>query len=111
MQPTLKLSRAALIASMLASSVFAPLAHALVDLSSGRVTFDSSVSETYDSHMVGAVGKGSDTITAFSPKLTYNHLIGPTGFTAFTGMSFQRYNSNSRLNSNDFSAGVSSAAA
>ncbi|MFT3782535.1 MAG: outer membrane beta-barrel protein [Nibricoccus sp.] len=97
-----------LTASVLAYVVCASTAHALVELGSGRITFRTTGTALYDSYLIGTADRGDDYVYTVSPQLSYNHLVGPTGLQLFGGYSINRYQKHSRLDSNDFSGGISS---
>ena len=82
--------------------------HALVDFPSSTLTLQTTASTTYDSYVVGTTNPGDDVIGTLRPQLTYAHKIGPTQLTAYTGVSFNRYYTNTQFDSNDLSLGVSS---
>lgn len=97
-----------LIALALALPALAPIARALVELPSGRITLQTTATETYDSYMIGTANHDADYLTSFLPQLTYNHLVGPSDLTVFGGISFNRYASETEFNSNDVRAGLKS---
>ena len=100
---------AALLSSLVISSIILPYrAHALVDFQSGNITLDTTLTGTYDSYFIGTIDHDPDYYATLSPQLLYTHNIGPTNLRAFLGTAINRYDKNSRFDSEDFSAGISS---
>jgi hypothetical protein len=69
---------------------------------------NTTLTGTYDSYFIGTASRDPDYYATLSPQLSYTHLIGPTGLRAYAGMSINRYNTNSRFDSEDLSLGLSS---
>jgi hypothetical protein len=81
---------------------------ALVELPSGRVSLDTTLTGTYDSYFIGTFDHAPDYYATLSPVLTYTHNVGPTNLKIFGGVAVNRYDKNSRFDSEDASAGISS---
>jgi hypothetical protein len=69
---------------------------------------NTSLIGTYDSYFIGTFDHKPDYFATLSPQVSYNHTVGPTNLKAYVGMAFNRYDINSRFNSDDLSAGISS---
>jgi hypothetical protein len=92
----------------LASWAMPNQSQALVDTGSGVIKLEVTTSGTYDSYMIGTPDYGSDFIGAIHPQLRYNHLIGPTEFEVYGGVTYNRFQHYKMFNSEDFSGGISS---
>ena len=80
----------------------------LVELPSGSVTLDTTLSGTYDSYFIGTFDHSPDYYATLRPVLTYSHNVGPTNLKIFGGVAVNRYDKNSRFDSEDVSAGFNS---
>ena len=90
------------------SAFFLPKALALVELPSGTISLNTILTGTYDSYFIGTRDHDPDYYAVLSPQLSYAHNVGPTNLRAYAGVSINRYNTNSRYDSEDLSAGISS---
>jgi hypothetical protein len=81
---------------------------ALVSTGSGVIKLEVTTSGTYDSYMIGTPDYGSDFSGAIHPQLRYNHLIGPTEFEVYGGVTYNRYQHYKMFDSEDYSGGISS---
>jgi hypothetical protein len=81
---------------------------ALVELPSGTVKLDTTLSGTYDSYFIGTIDHAPDYYATLSPVLSYTHNIGPSNLNIFGGVAINRYDKNSRFDSEDLSAGIGS---
>jgi hypothetical protein len=81
---------------------------ALVELPSGAISLDTTLTGTYDSYFIGTIDHDPDYYATLSPMLTYTHNVGPTNLKIFGGVAINRYDKNSRFDSEDLSAGIGS---
>ena len=102
------LTTATLVALTLLAPVSLTPVRALVEFPSGRISLQASATGTYDSYMIGTQNRGDDYYATFVPRLSYDHLIGPTQLNIYGAVSMIRYMNNPQFNANDLSAGISS---
>ena len=81
---------------------------ALVELPSGSINLDTTLTGTYDSYFIGTFDHKPDYYATLNPVLSYNHHVGPTNLNIYGGVSFNRFDKNSRFDSDDASAGIRS---
>ncbi len=83
-------------------------AHALIEFRDDLITLQTTATGTYDSYLIGTLDGSDDFISTLRPQFNYTHKVGPTQLSAYAGVSFNRYATNTRFDSNDISFGVSS---
>jgi hypothetical protein len=77
-------------------------------MTSGSINLNTSLTGTYDSYFIGTLDHKPDYYATLSPQLSYTHNIGPTNLKGYVGVAINRYDINSRFDSEDLSMGVSS---
>ena len=103
------LSRKTTLCGAILAAVALPFqASALVELPSGTININTTLSGTYDSYFIGTFDHKPDYYATLSPQLSYTHNIGPSNLYTYVGVAINRYNTNSRFDSEDLSAGISS---
>jgi hypothetical protein len=75
-------------------------------LPSGDIVLNTALTGTYDSYFIGTYDHKPDYYATFDPVLSYQHNIGPTNLRTYVGLAVNRYDRNSRFDSEDVSAGI-----
>lgn len=84
----------------------APRARAFAQIARGTLEIQNTAALTYDSFFIGSPAFGDDWYWSDQPLLTFSRKAGLAGISANGGITFTRYDENTRYDSEDWTGGL-----